>query len=413
MSTQQLQIYLRPGAQVGEFTVASPLPAGKGGMAMVFIGQPRYPHDDIPNRVAVKVSLSEDQNFLKHEVLFLKRFNHPHVVRMYALPRGRQYDLAIADLKEVGRVYYYAMEHLPGGTLRALLERQPRNRLDLLEIVTIGRQIASALEHIHSQKIINLDIKPENILFRPGRRRWFRADTPEAVLCDFGAARAVGEPGLGIVVGSPSYLSPEQVQEMASNAPKNLAEYRSDLFALGILLYEMATGQVPFENLGLIVDPEFAPIPPKQLRPDLPDELNGLIMKAVAKEPARRFQSAQEMEQALAAIPTGFQWRGLWQIFFALLVVLFFVGTVYAFAPYFPSFPEAASRQTETATPTFTLTHTATATITTTITPTLSPATPTATIRATVTPAPTRTITPTPRPSATPTATSISPTPES
>jgi serine/threonine protein kinase len=400
MSTLQLQAYLQPDAYVGEFIVEKTLPEGKGGMAIVFIGRPRYQHESMPKQVAVKVSLTENQKYLNHEVLFLKRFNHPHVIQMYPLPKSGKRDLAITTLAQIGQVYYYAMEYLPGGTLRTLLKQ--RSRLSVFEILTVGRQLAWALEHIHSHKIINLDIKPENILLRPPRRSWFRYAFPEAVLCDFGAARAIDGPGLGSLVGSPSYLSPEQVQEMSQNAPRNLADYRSDLFVLGILLYEMTTGQLPFDNMGLIRDPSYRPVPPAQLRPNIPDSLSQVIMRALAKDPVNRFQSASEMRLALEAVPQGIYWRGIPKIAASFVFMLLFAGVVYIIGPSLPL--PTIGTATATATHTAIVTKTATQ-IPATATPTLVTLTPTTTRKPTVTPAPTRTPTSTPRPTARPTST--------
>jgi serine/threonine protein kinase len=311
-------------------------------------------------------------------------------------------------LKEIGQVYYYAMEYLPGGTLRTLLEEQPDRRLSLFKTVTIGRQIAAALEHIHNQKVINLDIKPENILFRPQRRRWFSYAISEAVLCDFGAARAIGEPGFGDKIGSLSYLSPEQIKETKA---KSDVGYRSDIFLLGIVLYEMTTGKRPFEHPGETIDPQFVPVPPHELIPGVPQKFSRLIMKALAKDVTHRFQSASEMRQALESVPRGIYWSGLPRVTVPFFFTLLLATAVYGIGPQLPAVPLVT-----TATPTITHTVTMTKTIipaSATAATVMVPATSTTVAMPTVTLAPSRTATFTPRPTATPTMTPDEPaTPE-
>ena len=405
MSTRHLQNYLQPGAQVGEFVVENVLPEGKGGMATVFVGKPRYLREELPEKVAVKVSLPENQKFLNHEVLFLKRLEHRHVVRIYPLPKSGKRDLAITTLKTVGQVYYYAMEYLPGGTLRSLLEGQPNYRLSLFQAITIGRQLIAALEHMHKQRIINLDIKPENILFRPRYQPWFSYASPDAVLCDFGAARAVNEPGLGDRLGSPNYLSPEQIIEASSKTDVTDVGYRADIFLLGIVLYEMVTGKRPFQHPGETIDSQFTPAPPHELVAGVSQKFSQLIMKALEKDPARRFQSASEMRQALETMPRGVYWSGLPRITVPFLFTVLLATAVYGFGPQLPSTP-----MTLTATTTHSVTMPQTITQTPAIaTPTATKmavsVTPTTVSRPTVTLAPSRTATFTPRPTATPTMT--------
>ena len=207
-------------------------------------------------------------------------------------------------------------------------------------------------------------------------------------------------------VGSPNYLSPEQMQE--TNRHSDVG-YRSDLFLLGILLYEMVTGKLPFEYPYQTIDPSYSPVLPSELISGLSQKLDQIIMKALAKNPTERFQSASAMRQALETVPCGVYWRGLPQItapffFFALL----FAAAVYVVRPLPIILPPK--------TPTATLTVTATSRVTeipTTTTATLAPLTPTMTPYSTVTRAPTRTPTGTPRPTAVPTTTPAhSPTPQ-
>jgi eukaryotic-like serine/threonine-protein kinase len=399
MSNSGLYNYLKPGAWVGEFIVIEPLPQGAGGMATVCLAKPRHAQGNVPDRVALKISLPEHQNFLKHEARFLQQLNHPHVVRAYPLPKSQPHHvLANVALRDIGQVYYYAMEYLGGDTVRARLDH--RKRLSVYEAVTIACQLASALEHCHGCRIINLDIKPDNILFR--QRRRFGWDLSDAVLCDFGVARSLVEPGLGIAIGSIPYLSPEQVREMGTNTPKNLADQRSDIFSLGVLLYEMITGAVPFENIALVADAQSTPIPPSKLVRTVSPQLNEVILKALAKDPAHRFQSAEEMRQALQAVPRGLYWRGMAQVTTQFLVPAMLIGGVLTFWQAVPPVPPSVEAGTATQV-------TVTAGIIDTVTPTMTLA-PTVTLtttssRSTATLAPTRTATPTPRPTFTPTRT--------
>ena len=135
-----------------------------------------------------------------------------------------------------------------------------------------------------------------------------RPGGPQAVLIDFGIARWVNRPGLGLPVGTPPYLSPEQVAEMGRRSVFQV-DYRADIFGLGILLYEMLTGRVPFENIAFIADPYFAPRPPSEMAPAVPPELDQLVFKALAKDPGQRFQTAQEMLAALKQVPVGLDWK--------------------------------------------------------------------------------------------------------
>ncbi|MFL7795031.1 MAG: serine/threonine-protein kinase, partial [Anaerolineae bacterium] len=180
--------------------------------------------------------------------------------------------------------------------------------LGLLETLGIARQLVVALEHIHARHVVNLDVKPGNVLFRRRRFRWLRSSVPQVVLCDFGISRdlrfAPRVDFLGMV--TPEYMSPEQALEKSRHHVK--VDARSDIFSLGVVLYEMLTGCLPFEDMGQLIDPTFIPPSPRQLRPSVPTRLDETVMMALAKEPVHRPQSATEMRAALEKAEMPFDW---------------------------------------------------------------------------------------------------------
>ena len=281
----------------------------------------KYRQAGLPRRLALKVAKPEHQAALTAEADFLSRFNHPNVVRIFRLPGYHRPVYAAREQFAFGWGWYYAMELLDGGSLERRIARratapdtsQPSSEggvcLSLLESLGIARQLARALEHIHERSVINLDVKPGNVLFRRRRVRHLRASVPEAVLCDFGISRdldyAPRTDLLGMV--TPEYMSPEQAMEKSRR--RKPVDTRSDVFSLGIVLYEMLTGKLPFEDVGLVIDPSRVPTPPRQLHPSIPQALEDVVMRALAKDPANRFQSASEMRSALERLPFPFDWK--------------------------------------------------------------------------------------------------------
>jgi serine/threonine-protein kinase len=180
--------------------------------------------------------------------------------------------------------------------------------LGLLEVLGIARQLAVALEHIHARHVVNLDVKPGNVLFRHRRFRWLRSSVPQTVLCDFGISRdlrfAPRVDFLGMV--TPEYMSPEQALEKSRR--RVAIDARSDIFSLGVVLYEMLTGHLPFEDMGQLIDPTYTPPSPRQLRSSVPPRLDETVMQALAKEPSHRPRSATEMRVALEKTVMPFDW---------------------------------------------------------------------------------------------------------
>jgi nucleotide-binding universal stress UspA family protein len=185
---------------------------------------------------------------------------------------------------------YIVMEHIPGDSLRARFEHSP---LPLDEVVEAGVKVATALRDLHRQHVIHLDVKPSNIMFR----RRPDGSQGEAVLVDFGLSRHDRLPDLldeefSLPMGTGPYMSPEQVQFVRTDP-------RSDLFALGVLLYHLATGERPFGNpttvRGLRQRLYREPVPPRVLRPDMPPWLQELILRCLEVRPERRHQSAAQL----------------------------------------------------------------------------------------------------------------------
>ncbi len=245
---------------------------GQGGMAKVYLGEQLEPK----RQVAVKIvsPSSNDPKILEdlqQEGDTVAQFNHPNIVTVFACG-------------VVQKHYYLAMEILPGGDLKQKLEK---STLEDAEVLKIMKEMSSALAHSHHRKTLHRDIKPENIMFN---------EEGQAVLLDFGIAKAQGKVSeftrIGAVVGTPHYMSPERA------LGKEIDE-RSDLYALGVVMYEMLIGKKLFEG-----DDTFAISyahvhePP----PNLPEEksaLQPILDKLLAKSPDDRYQSADQLTSIL------------------------------------------------------------------------------------------------------------------
>lgn len=253
---------------------------GRGSMGVVF--QCRDPHID--RLVAVKV-LRRDRvdshafvrRFLK-EAKVIGRLTHPNIVAIY-------------DVGEEQETVYIAMEFLEGEPLSEVM----RGRLFFsAEVVALGVQLAEALDYAHQKGVVHRDVKPSNIVLQ--------ADG-QVKITDFGIAHvddasATLQTQAGEIIGTPAYMSPEQVLSKPVDG-------RSDLFSLGIILYELTTGRRPFggesKSLVTVFNDIVETTPPEPIAsdPDLPGELSRLIMKALQKDPAKRFQTGREFSEAL------------------------------------------------------------------------------------------------------------------
>jgi eukaryotic-like serine/threonine-protein kinase len=253
---------------------------GHGSMGVVY--QAMDPH--INRLLAVKVlrkdrEISDDaiQRF-KKEAIVIGRLSHPHIETIY-------------DVGEEDGTVYFAMEFLEGKTLSDVIKEKP---LSTEEVVVFGIQIAEALDYAHQKGVIHRDIKPGNIVVQPDG---------QLKITDFGVAHidntsATLQTQAGEIMGTPAYMSPEQVLGKPVDG-------RSDLFSLGVILYELSTGKRPFGGDGKALATVFneviqiTPPEPRSIATPVPSVLSGLIMKSLQKEPGKRFQTGKELAAAL------------------------------------------------------------------------------------------------------------------
>ena len=252
---------------------------GNGGMAIVYKAK-----DHILNRyVAVKVLKDEfttDSDFIKRfntEAQSAAGLTNPNIVSIYDVGHEEDPD-----------IYYIVMELVKGKTLKEIITKD--KRISWKWAVNIAMQIASALEEAHSNGIVHRDIKPHNIII---------TEDGVAKVTDFGIAKAVSNSTMtafGTTLGSVHYFSPEQ-------AKGSITDAKSDLYSLGVVMYEMLTGKVPFDadtpvSIALKHMQE-EPVPPIELNDEIPQAVNDIVLKAMQKNPVDRYQSAEEMIQDL------------------------------------------------------------------------------------------------------------------
>jgi serine/threonine protein kinase len=277
------------GKVLGTYTLQHLL--GRGGMGVVYLARQSRPR----RTVAVKVLIPGMHTDLKARAEFLVRFRR-EADAIAALDHINI--MPIYEYGEQGEMAYLVMPFVTGGTLRTLLEK--KGILSLAEVVPIVEQAAAALDGAHAQGIIHRDLKPGNILFHADGR---------ILLADFGLAKVVRGnedssssdslttlTSVGTIIGTPEYLSPEQ------STGQPIGPY-TDIYALGIVLYQMLGGHVPFTGASpvTIALKHTMEMPPSllALNPTLPPEVEAIVMKALAKLPEERFTSAGELARAL------------------------------------------------------------------------------------------------------------------
>jgi dienelactone hydrolase len=257
---------ITPGAQLGPYKVEGRL--GAGGMGEVF----RAVDTRLGRAVAIKTSQQQFSERFNREARAISSLNHPH----------------ICTLHDVG-ANYLVMELLEGTTLGDEIKQGP---LTIEQVVRYGAQIASALAEAHAHGVVHRDLKPSNIMLtRHG-----------AKVLDFGLAKIVSEAGLteaNVVMGTPAYMAPEQMEGRESDV-------RTDLFALGLVLYEMAAGKLPFpgKSLGRMQVNSIEVTAPRlaQQRAEVPESLDALVAKLLQRDPAQRYGSAAEVAAELSAL---------------------------------------------------------------------------------------------------------------
>lgn len=290
---------LRSGDVVRFYEIIRPLKDGEGGMARVYEARLRptfqIAQRSIPSVVALKIAQPSYEDRLRSEADLMARFNHSRVVRVYGLPDlNRSTKIGRAKLTDGTEISYMAMEFLDGGSLATHLKTT--KRLSVREAGVIARDLALALQHIHQYNVINLDIKPDNVLFRGKGQRWAGV-YPPAVLCDFGIARDVNYPFLGEHAGTMAYLAPEQLQYGQSD-PYRL-KFATDIFQWGNLFFLMLTGSLPFGPNGSTLLDASQPAPLVSSLRAVPARVDQIVERALKKVPGDRYQTANELLKEL------------------------------------------------------------------------------------------------------------------
>src|SRR3954451_17836460 len=255
---------------------------GAGGMADVYLAEDQ----ELGRRLAIKI-LNDRQ---AHDDQFVERFrreaknaaglSHPNIVSIY-------------DRGEFDGTYYIAMEYLEGRTLKELIVRNGPTPVPIA--IDYARQVLSAIAFAHRNGVVHRDIKPHNIVVgRDGRLK----------VTDFGIARSGASQmtEAGSIIGTAQYLSPEQARGAH-------VDQRSDIYSVGVVLYEMLTGEVPFggDTPVEIAMKHLSAVPPvpSDLNPKVPHDLDAIVLRALAKDPEQRYQSSEEMDADLARVARG------------------------------------------------------------------------------------------------------------
>jgi serine/threonine protein kinase len=280
-----MSTYRLTGHKLDEYLLEAPL--GMGGMAHVYRGIDTR----LKRYVALKVihgdtdPNSEDARRFEREAQSLARLEHPNIVHVYRFGHVDGY-------------YYIAMSYVKGMDLgRILADYRTNNEvMPLKDVARVVSEVCAALDYIHSRGIIHRDIKPGNIMVN---------EEGQAVLTDFGLALLHDIGSQGEVLGSPRYIAPEQVVSSANVVPQ------TDFYSLGMTLFEMLTGDLPFAGDGVV---ELAmqhmneiPRPPSQFNPAIPEAIDSVVMRCLQKEAAKRFQTGQEFDNAFQTALVNWQ----------------------------------------------------------------------------------------------------------
>ncbi|HSP06807.1 MAG TPA: serine/threonine-protein kinase, partial [Acidobacteriota bacterium] len=252
---------------------------GRGGMGIVFQAYDKQ----LNEQVAIKILsplLSSDNDALerlKREVSAARRITHPNVIRIH-------------DISESKGLNFVSMEYFHGESLKEFIRRNAP--LSMMQAFQIGSQICDGIEAAHLQGVIHRDLKSQNVIINPAN---------QTKIIDFGLAHTAQLQGMtatGLIMGTPEYMAPEQV------AGKRVDE-RADLYSLGIILYELFTGHVPFTGDSAIAvgfkQMKDDPPAPRSLNPQIPQEVEAVILRALQKDPQMRYRSVSDLKVALEA----------------------------------------------------------------------------------------------------------------
>jgi len=256
---------------------------GKGGMGKVYRVEDAKTKEEIALKL-IKPEIASDKKTIdrfRNELTTARKIRHKNICGMY-------------DLDEDRGVYYITMEYVLGQNLKGLIRQT--GKLAISTVISIAKQICEGLSEAHKLGVVHRDIKPNNIMIDKGGN---------ARIMDFGIARSLetkGITGAGVMIGTPEYMSPEQVEGKE-------VDQRSDIYSLGVILYEMVTGKLPFEGdtpLSIAMKHKSEPPPnPKELNVQIPEDLSNLILSCMEKDKEKRYQTAEELLSELTKIEKG------------------------------------------------------------------------------------------------------------